>query len=254
MDSYDSVRDELPSPLLATPLYPVRDAARIQSQYVSSSTLNSLSPINSHSGFNTYAIQGVMETPGAPVVKDLDSFTEGTYTGSFADLLDENDTNELPLGSLVAHPESYNPNMSIMAWREGVETTTHQSPDPSENNAPWVGYAELPEDPLHTEALEEAGAMFWGIAIDEQEAADEDENDNSVDDERPGPSSINSIPVPPSSAPVGLMTPRVSKRARSRSPAGHSSRYVRSKSLTSLSALPDVTALPPWRSKQPFED
>ncbi|KAG6889141.1 hypothetical protein C0995_003501 [Termitomyces sp. Mi166 len=268
-DSVTPENDEL-SPLLATPVAPLpaHDTTRIESPYATLTSSLSPSPTRLHSGFNTYEFGGVLETPGAPAMKDFDCFTEGTGAGSFADFVDEDDANELALGALVAHPEPYNPNtISIMAWIEDVRIT-HQSSQPNaESNAPWVGYADLPEDPLHMEALEATEAMLEDFNID-VEAVSEESGDMNGDDNGDGdgdvsvsvgdsvdpriPSPINLIP--PMSAPPTAMTPRVMKRARSRS-ASQNSRRVRSRSLSSIHGLPrDLTTLPPWRSTRPFKD
>ncbi|KAH0581315.1 hypothetical protein J132_07387 [Termitomyces sp. J132] len=240
--------DEL-SPLLATPvaLPPAHDTTRIE-----------------FSGFDTYEVKGVIEIPGAPVMKDLDSFTEGTGAGSFADLIDQDDSDKLVLGTLLAHPEPCNPNTSIMAWIEDVRITHQTSESIAEGNAPWVGCVDLPEDPLHMEALEATEALLEDFIIDADAedpgdmSGDDNGDDDSVDinvsvgDRRiPSPSYL----VPPMSAPPTAMTPRLMKRARSRSPASQTSRHVRSKSLSRIHSLPrDLTALPPWRSNHPFKD
>ena len=267
LSSFDSVNpenDEL-SPLLATPVAapPAHDTTRIESPYVFMFLLSmSTSSNQPDSGFTTYEVQDVIETPGAPVIKDLDSFTEGTGAGSFADFVDEDDANELA-GTLLAHPEPCNPNTSIMAWIEDVRIT-HQSSEPiAESNTPWVGCADLPEDPLHTEALETTEALLGDFNIDADAegsgniGGDDDGDDDNVDasvsvgPRIPSPSNL----VPPISTSLTAITPRVMKRARSRSPGSQTSRRVRSGSVSSIHSLPrDFTALPPWRSNHHLEE
>ncbi|KAG6887525.1 hypothetical protein C0992_011951 [Termitomyces sp. T32_za158] len=236
------------SPLLATPISrpPVYDTTRIQS-----------------SGFSTYEVEveGVLETPGAPMVKDLDSFTDGTGAGSFADFVDENDANELALGTLVAHPEPRNPNTSIIAWLEDVRITRQFSDPIAESNAPWVSYADLPEDPRQTEALERTGALLEDFSIDgdDEDSGDMDSDNNGDGDVNislnVGGSAGSRIPSPSKlvssiSTPLAALTPRAMKRARSRSLTSQTSRHVRSRSLSSIHGLPHgLVALPPWRLK-----
>lgn len=208
-----------------------------------------------------------METPGAPVIKDLDSFTEGTGAGSFADFVDEDDANELNLGTLVAHPEPSNPNALIMAWLEDVPITGPFSDPITEINAPRASHTALPEDSRQREALERTGALLRSFSIDGDEDGNE-EDFRDMDSDDVGDDHVNvtlsvdgsarlRIPSPSNlvssmSTPLAVMTPRAMKRARSQSPASQASRHVRSKSLSSIHGLP--RGLPPWRTNHFAED
>ncbi|KAG6815819.1 hypothetical protein H0H87_011118 [Tephrocybe sp. NHM501043] len=243
------VSDDL-SPLLATPVgpAPAHDTTRIESPYVPRAIRSHpSSPSPFRSGFARYTVESVINTPGAPVMKDLDSFTDGTGAGSFADFGDGDE--EYTPSILVAHPIPYN--ATIQAWRMDV----------SASNAPLVPFADLPDDPQQMEALESAEALLEEFAINVEEEPEEVEDDYAYDTSFNGGIGTHTTPatpiilVPPMSAPVE-MTPRVMKRARSSSPASQASRRARPRSLSSIGGgLPsDLTALPPWRSTYPFKD
>ncbi|KAG6841280.1 hypothetical protein C0991_000258 [Blastosporella zonata] len=186
-----------------------------------------------------YTVESVITTPGAPVMKDLDSFTDGTGAGSFPDFFPEDADEEFTPAALVAHPNCGPYNPFIQAWRMDV----------SASNAPLVSIADLPEDPLETEALESTEALLEEFVIAESEKP---EHVYGGDNEDVGGGTRMALvppsnPPPPMSTPVA-MTPRAMKRARSRSPASQSPRHVRSRSLLSIAGFPsDLTALPPWR-------
>ncbi|KAG6907367.1 hypothetical protein DXG01_009188 [Tephrocybe rancida] len=236
------------SPLLATPVgpAPAHDTAWIESPYVTPPARFTLSSSFSlYSGYTRYTVESVVGAPGAPILKDLDSFTDGTGAGSFADFVDEDE--DFTHGILVSHPEPYN--ASIQAWRMDVSA--------SNPNAPLVPFADLPDDPLQTEALESAEALLGGFAFDAETNELEDVDEHSDVDVGGGVELRTPTPcnlVPPISAPI-MMTPRVTKRARPRSTASQSPRRVRSRSLSSIRGLPsDLTAQPPWRLTHPFKD
>ncbi|KAG6812898.1 hypothetical protein H0H92_015633 [Tricholoma furcatifolium] len=247
-----------PSPLLATPVAgTMAPQTRIESPYVTRSCFPERSSPNFlPSGWDAYAVESVIKTPNAPMMKDLDSFTDGTGAGSFADFIDEEEEEDdaLVQDAFYSQQQPHNFNSDIESWRKKVDSS-------SEGNAPWVGCTDLPEDPLHTEAIQQTEALLGGIGLNAETTSDAvqgegDEDSIAIDDgddgsdigpDRPSASSL----VPPMSAPATLtfealmMTPRVMKRARSQSPASQLSRHVRTRSPSSF---------PPWRLPHPFKD
>jgi len=223
-------------PRLTTPLPPAEDTTRIEFHT---------------SDWN--AERDAIQPPEAPVMKDLDSFTEGTGKGSFDSILDEAAGDE---GDLVYHPDDANllalglldPSVShsIEMWRE--EVSGHSV------GAPSLGVTDLPEDPIDREAVEAAESLLDVINLGSEELEDME----TVNDSRRMP-----LYVSMSSAPVTATTPRVMKRARSRSPTSQCSRRIRrarSKSLSSICLSTELSSLPPWRTKsmpqnylQPFD-
>jgi len=177
--------------------------------------------------------------PAAPVMKDYDSFTEGTGKGSF-DYLDEAEE----YGELVCHPETSpdalglrlaaDPSLrrDINIWLQGVPTTV---------SAPTMGITDLPDDPADVAALETAESLLDGISLGSGELDDTIADDRQL--------STCNLPI---NARAMAMTPRVMKRARSRSPNSQASRRIRrprSRSLSSLSFYTDHANLPPWRTE-----
>ncbi|GLB42180.1 hypothetical protein LshimejAT787_1101950 [Lyophyllum shimeji] len=189
-----------------------------------------------------------IQPPAAPVMKDLDSFTEGTGKGSFESVIDEaagdggdlfnhpDDTNFAALGLL---PE-LDPSLShaIEMWREEVSGYGLGAPNP--------GIADLPEDPIEREAIDAAESLLDVINLGSEELED------VVNDPPRRPLYHISL----SSAPLTATTPRVMKRARSRSPTSQCSRRIRrarSKSLSSICLSTELTKVPPWRAKNDRE-
>ncbi|KAF8069094.1 hypothetical protein FPV67DRAFT_1105599 [Lyophyllum atratum] len=219
--------DESPSsdistlPLLTTPLPPAEDMTWIQ-----------------HHTPDWNAEQEGLHPPAAPVMKDLDSFTEGTGKGSFDSLLDEAASYE---GDLLHHPDDYSlhalgfpdldPSMSdsIEQWREEVSGYGLA--------APSLGVTDLPEDLMEREAMEEAESMLDIFNLGSEEL------DDTVNDMSSYDASISSAPL------TTATTPRVMKRARSRSPTSQCSRRIRRARSKSLSSICELTNVPPWRAK-----
>ncbi|KAF5379156.1 hypothetical protein D9615_006068 [Tricholomella constricta] len=170
-----------------------------------------------------------MQPPAAPMMKDLDSFTDGTGKGSLESILDEAPNER---GDLMYHPDEslgfipeLDPSIShsIEMWREEVSGY--------DASAPSLGVADLPEDPIEREAMEAAESLLDGVKLDNEPRIMPVFNNVSM-----------------GSAPLTATTPRVMKRARSRSPTSQCSRRIRrarSKSLSSICGLANSS----WHAK-----
>ena len=183
-------------------------------------------------GVDSWDKQEDMEeaVPKAPLVRDLDSFTEGTGKGSFDSILDDYPQEQ---GDLFCHPNSLEllhtrddtMPLSIETWREQV---SGHAPEPY-------------EDPVE-------GTHRFILARDADAVIDLGPDD--LADYRYEPRS----PIPPPTAPSDSL--RVTKRSRSRSP--EPSRRIRfrprSQSLSSLKSftshiIDGLSSAPPWRAK-----
>ncbi|KAG5636581.1 hypothetical protein H0H81_007552 [Sphagnurus paluster] len=178
-------------------------------------------------------------TPSAPVMKDLDSFTEGTGRGSFDSVLDE----PFLEGDLFCHPQE--PQMvsrlSIDAWRREIVG--------SPVGAPSMGPASLPEDPIDAEAMETAESLLDGFNFESEELEDVVQNEPLYNN--------TMYNVSARSALATASTPCVMKRARPGSPGSQCSRRIRPRSK-SLSSIRTSAADAPWLGssenyKRPFD-
>lgn len=173
--------------------------------------------------------------PKAPLLKDYDSFTEGTGKGSFESLLEDYPREQ---GELFYHPNSLEllpPSepaipLSIETWREQVS-----------------GHL------LETDQNPEDGVIHLGIPSPQDMDAAYTFEPSLVSDDVGG--GVDYVPHSPASPSVlSASTPRAVKRSRSGSP--EPSRRIRprarSKSLSSIKSLTfhilgGLTSAPPWR-------
>ncbi|RDB27797.1 hypothetical protein Hypma_002157 [Hypsizygus marmoreus] len=189
-----------------------------------------------------------IRTPLAPEIKDMESFSQGTGVGSFEDLLDagpiDGDLFYHPpenSGSLGLLPEfDSDVSLSIKTWREEVYANAPPSVQ--------IGVTDLPEDDIDREALDAANSLS-GIKLEHQ-----DQEAAAADD---GLSMEHCIPTPTSM--IASTAPRVTKRARSRTPdeSRRTRPRPRSQSLSSIQSFShnyDDFSSAPWRPKSVRED
>lgn len=172
--------------------------------------------------------------PKAPLLKDYDSFTEGTGKGSFESLLEDYPREQ---GDLFYHPNSLEllpPSepaipLSIESWREQVSGHLLETDHDPEDGVIHLGIPSLQDV--------DAANTFGASLASDVGGGDDD------------------VPHSPASPSVhSASTPRAVKRSRSGSP--EPSRRIRprarSKSLSSIKSLTfqilgGLTSAPPWR-------
>lgn len=178
--------------------------------------------------------RGSEAAPKAPLLKDYDSFTEGTGKGSFESLLEDYPREQ---GDLFYHPNSLEllpPSepaipLSIETWREQVSGHLDTDHDPEDGVIHLVDPSLQDADVAITPRATLASADFGG--------------------------GVDYVPHSPASSSVHFASsPRPVKRSRSGSP--EPSRRIRprarSKSLSSIKSLTfqllgGLTSAPPWR-------